>query len=86
MVPLQEREIPLSMAQIVAPRSQSTRPLRGLTILRSPPLVLPGGDGDSRSQWLVDAFPVNTPITSLSHVGEDGVFLDGLNGVWICLH
>lgn len=68
------------------PQPRTHGPWRGLTILWSPLLVLPGGDGHTWGQWLIDPFPVNTTITGFSHIGEDGILLDGLNGIGICLH
>lgn len=59
---------------------------RGLTILGGPLLVLPRSDPDAWGQCLVNTFPVNAPITGLGHVGEDGVLLDGLDGVGVGLH
>ena len=57
-----------------------------LTILGVPLLALPGNELDARGQRLVNAFPVNAPIAGLGHIGEDGILLDGLDGIGVCLH
>ena len=38
------------------------------------------------SSEYVNAFPVNAPVTGLGHVGEDGILLDGLDGIGVCPH
>lgn len=83
----QERSGPLASGANMQPHQLEHRgPQRGRTILGGPLLVLPGSELDARGQRLVDAFPVNAPVTGLSHVGEDGVLLDGLDGIGVCLH
>lgn len=59
---------------------------RGLTVLGGPFLVLPRGEPDARGQRLVDTFPIKAPVAGLAHVSEDGVLLDGLDGVGVGLH
>lgn len=68
------------------PRPQALQPPGNLTILGAPFLVLPGSDLHAGGQRLVEALPVDTAVTGLSHVGEDGVFLDGPDGVGVGLY
>lgn len=55
-------------------------------ILRAPLFVLPRGELDPGGQRLVDALPVESTVAGLGHIGEDGVPLDGLDGVGVGLH
>lgn len=68
------------------PRVGGSGASRGLTIIRSPVLVLPRGDLDPSGQRLVNALPVDAAITGLGYVGEDGVSLDGLDSIGVGLH
>lgn len=55
----------------------------GFLVTKFPGLSQPGGYGDTRWKRLVNAFPVHTAITGLSHVGEKSVTLDCGHGIGI---